>query len=325
MDNNNCRVQIMEELFGNREVHEITDDCFLNVKRSYFTCLKLLWIEEKWNIVSDNFYEWEEEIKNSYDFFLHNHNENNVEYGKREIIRLNRRLFNVLSSIRMYRDQVLKDLSDLDSELKKQFEKETHTQYDKTFSYQIMELIRNYMQHQGLVIERITTIIPFYMLNSSFFNTTKMEHLLYFAEADYWTIRKIPKYEQKIRIRPEAEEKIRWINLIGVLREYYTQYLDLHHFFRDITKKINDTAIVYIEQTIKEIYADMPINEIGFYGKKDYQDFLLQVTYIECLKEYREKNIQFDKTRYYISKKCSLSSDWVKVTNSERINIRYNK
>lgn len=328
MYNNSCRAQIMGELLRNNKVHEIADDCFLNVKRDYFTCLKLLWIEEKWNIVSDNFYEWEEEIKNSYDFLLLNYNECNVEYGKREIIILNRRLFNVLSSIRMYRDQVLKDLSDLDNELKKEFENETHAQYDKTFSYQIMEFIRNYMQHQGLVIERITMITPFSMLYNPLFNTTKMEHLLYFAEADYWTIRKIPKYEQKIKNRPEAEEKIRWINLIGLLREYYNQYLDLHHFFRDITKKISDAAIAYIEQTIKNIYVDMPINEMGFYGKKDsqdFQDFLLQITYIEQLKKYREKDIPFDTTRYYISKKCFLSSDGVKVTNSERVSIRYNK
>lgn len=70
MDNNSCRAQIMGELLRNNKVHEIADDCFLNVKRDYFTCLKLLWIEEKWNIVSDNFYEWEEEIKNSYDFYF---------------------------------------------------------------------------------------------------------------------------------------------------------------------------------------------------------------------------------------------------------------
>ena len=124
MDENSCHIQTMFEVIYNQS-HEIADDCFLNIKRDYDICLKLLWIEEKWNIVSDNFYEWEEEIKNSYDFLLDNHKDCNEEYGKKEIITLNRRLFNVLSGIRMYRDQVLNDLSNLDKDLKEKFEKET--------------------------------------------------------------------------------------------------------------------------------------------------------------------------------------------------------
>lgn len=39
---------------------------------------------------------------------------------------LNRLLFNVLDSIRMYRDQVLQDLSGLDSQMKSTFEEETN-------------------------------------------------------------------------------------------------------------------------------------------------------------------------------------------------------
>lgn len=319
MDDNSCYIQTMFEVIYNQS-HEIADDCFLNIKRDYDICLKLLWIEEKWNIVSDNFYEWEEEIKNSYDFLLDNHKDCNEEYGKKEIITLNRRLFNVLSGIRMYRDQVLNDLSNLDKDLKEKFEKETHIQYDRTFSYQIMEFLRNYMQHQGLVIGRVTAIIPFF--------NTKIENLLYFAEADYSLIKKISKYEQKIKIHPENEERIEWFNLIGLLREYYSQYLDLHHFFRTITTEIYVASITYIEKTIKSIYKDMPVNKIGFYGKResrDCQDFLLQLIYIERLKEYREKDTQLDIPRYYISKKCSLSSDWIKVSNSERCNFRYNE
>lgn len=319
MDNDKCRIQTILEVIQNQS-HEIADDCFLNMERDYTICLKLLWIEEKWNIVSDNFYEWEEEIQNNYDFLLDNHNECKGAYGRKEIITLNRRLFNVLSSIRMYRDQVLNDLSDLDKNLKEKFEEETHIQYDKTFSYQIMEFLRNYMQHQGLVIGRITAIIPF--------SNTKPNYLLYFAEADYSLIKKISKYEQKIKRHPENEDRIKWLNLIGGLREYYNQYLDLHHFFRDITQEICDVSITYIEQTIKKIYKDVSVNKIGFYGKKesqDYQDFLLQLIYIELLKEYRRKNIQLDKARYYISKKCSLSSDWISVGKSERLSFRYNE
>ena len=68
MSNEGCHIQIMEELLTNNQSWRIEDDSFKAVRESYFTCLNLLWIEEKLNIVSGNFYEWEQEIKKSEDF-----------------------------------------------------------------------------------------------------------------------------------------------------------------------------------------------------------------------------------------------------------------
>lgn len=119
MDKEKCKVQIMEELLFNNQCREIEDEIFIETKNAYNDCLNLLWIEEKLNIVSGNFYEWEQEIKDSYDFLVKAQNDrsdcNNImnKHGAKEIIVLNRRLFNVLNSIRMYRDQILHDLSDI--------------------------------------------------------------------------------------------------------------------------------------------------------------------------------------------------------------------
>lgn len=213
MDEEKCRVQILLEALTDNRTRRIDDALFTEVKDAYNNCLSMLWIEEKLNIVSGNFYEWEQEIKESYDFFIRTQsdspdcNKNMYEHGTKEIIVLNRRFFNVLNSIRMYRDQVMHDLLILGNEFKVKFEKETNVQYDKTFSYQIMELFRNYMQHQGLVIERITAIIPF---------SRKIgDELWYFAEADYDNVRNIEKFEQKIKCKPNGAERIKWINLIG--------------------------------------------------------------------------------------------------------------
>lgn len=326
MCNEDCHIQIMEELLTNNQSREIGDDSFKAVKESYFTCLRLLWIEEKLNIVSENFYEWEQEIKRSYDFLLMAQSDcadcNWImqEHGTKEIIILNRRLFNVLNSIRMYRDQVLHDLSGLGDNLKSDFEKETNRQYDKSFSYQIMELFRNYMQHQGLVIERITAIIPF-------FNRTVATELFYFAESNYLTIKSIDKFDKKIKNKPKTDEKMKWINLIGILREYYTQILDLHRYFREITENKLNKSIANIWENIESVYEDLPVKIVAFYGKKDCEelkDFLLQMTYIERLKKYREKDVTIDTSQYYISSKCFLESDNIKVGNSARCNFRYN-
>lgn len=326
MNKDKCHVQIMEELLVNMQPWEIEDSSFIEVKNAYNTCLNLLWIEEKFNIVAGNFYEWEQEIKNSYDFMIKNQSDRPnckfimTQHGTEEIIVFNRRLANVLSSIRMYRDQVLHDLSNLDNELKSNFEKETNRQYDKTYSYQIMELLRNYMQHQGLVIERITAFIPFCRKIG--------EELWYFVEADYSKIKRIDRYKQKIKCEPKASQNMEWINLIGILREYYTQIAELHGYFRTITQKLCLTAITCIEQNVKNIYEDLPVTQIAYYGKEDsreFEEFLLQMIYIERLKKYREKAVVLDTNRYYIQQKCFLESDKIRVTNSVKYNFRYNK
>lgn len=326
MSNERCRVQMMEELLTNNQSWEIKDEEFIKVREDYYTCLNLLWIEEKFNIVSDNFYEWEQEIKNSYNFLIENQNDrpncNTImnEHGTKEIIVLNRRFFNIINSIRMYRDQVLHDLSSIGNEAKIAFEKETNNQYDKSFSYQLMELVRNYMQHQGLIIERITAIIPF--------NRKINEELWYFVESNYLSLKKIDKFNQKIKLEPQTNEDIEWINLICILREYYSQIIELHNCYRKTTEEIYNSATSNIEQKIANIYKDLPVMTIAFYGKKscnDFQDFLLQRAYIERLKTYRKMDSKLDMTQHYVAKKCYLESDRIRVSNSVRRGFRFNK
>lgn len=322
--NQKCHVQIMEEYLTTNNACEIEDETFLRTGKEYDLCMKLLWTEERFNIVSDNFYEWEQEIKKSYDFLIENQSDrpdcNMImqAHGAKEIVILNRRLFNVINSIRMYRDQVLHDLSALDSHMKCDFEEETHRQYEKTFSYQIMEFLRNFIQHQGLIIERITATIPF---------SKKLNNeLWYYVEANYPTIEKIEKYEKKIKNPPDG--KIEWLNLIVVMREYFSQIVDLHNYFRLITEERYISAIQYLRKTVESVYGDLPVKVIAFHGKEkqdDFQDFLLQMLYIDRLEKYRNMDAVLDETQYYISKKPYLESDKIKVSNSVTCHFRYNK
>lgn len=220
----------------------------------------------------------------------------------------------------MYRDQILHDLSNFGNKFKEQFAKATNQQYDKTFSYQLLELFRNYMQHQGLVIDRITAIIPF--------GKNLGEELWYFAEANYKNVENIDKFEQKIKFKPQTTGKIEWINLIVLLREYYMQILELHKFFRKITEEIYCKGIKCIEETVKGVYGELPVTIVAFYGKgnrEKFQDFLLQMSYLNKLKLYRQKDVTLDNTQYYIAKKCFLESDKIKISNSVRYSFRYNK
>ena len=57
-----------------------------------------------------------------------------------------------MNSVRLYRDQVTNDLNKINSDYKEKFEKRQMN----FIEYQIMELLRSHMQHQGLIIERIS-------------------------------------------------------------------------------------------------------------------------------------------------------------------------
>ena len=178
---------IIDVLSGNKS-KDIDEKLYLKIKDSYKLCLKLIWIEEKFNIVKDNYYEWEEEIQKSYDFLISVQNSDSncnqviKNHGIAEIVTLNRRIINVLNSIRIYRDQVLHDLSGINPDYKVRFEKKTNELYDSSYAYQLLELLRNYTQHQGFFIDRITVHIPF--------NKRINKELWYFVESNFENLKK---------------------------------------------------------------------------------------------------------------------------------------
>ena len=134
-----------------------------------------------------------------------------------------------------------------------------HELYDESLSYQLLELMRNHMQHQGLIVERITAIIPF--------NRKVDKELWYFVETSLDELRLIEKYDQKIKSKEELKDKGKWINLIGLVREYYNQINRLHNSFRDISARILEEALKSIEEIKRKYYNDTMVFHSGF-GKE---------------------------------------------------------
>ena len=139
---------------------EIKKQDFIEIKKMYSECRKFLWIEEKFNILKENYLEFKKEIKHFYKIIDQNQtNESNLKkLISKKIIQYNRLVFNFLSSVRLYIDQVQKDLNSINPEYKQKFKNKTNILYDDNIEYQIMELLRNHMQHQGLIIEEILII-----------------------------------------------------------------------------------------------------------------------------------------------------------------------
>ncbi|AOT71416.1 hypothetical protein Gferi_18920 [Geosporobacter ferrireducens] len=325
-----CHVQTMEEILTTGKSQFMSDHYFIKAKKAYELCLTFLWIEEKFNIISENYLEWEKEIFDIYNFILENTNDKQESdqiiktQGKKSIVMLNRRLANILGSIRMYRDQVSHDLSTISKmleleNLEKDFKEETNNQYDKSIGYQIMEFIRNYMQHQGMIIEKLTAIVPF-------FNRNQSTEFLFFAEVDYKRIKEIKGFKNKIKLINEIDTNLEWINVVELVRQYFNGIIELHSCYRKITNTIFDEAIENIRHIIGLHYNYNVINQVAFLAKKcdnTYKDFLFQKCFIDDVVNYRQADIAPSTNKYYLNRKSYISSNR-NLANSIRLDIRYN-
>lgn len=314
-------VQNMREVLCHIPEHDLPEKDFLCVKNAYNTCLTLLWIEEKFNILSQNYDEWEEEIKSSYDFFLRNQNSDpdcshrQNQFGLKEIIILNRRLNNFLSSVRLYQDQVSHNLSSLEEitskTLLQNFQQKASALYDSSLSYQLMEFIRNYMQHQGLIVNKLTVIVPF---------SRKIDDCLpYFIEIDLNELRSVQKFNAKIKLKHELDGQCRWLNLIGIMREYYQHLSELHEELRDITSAISDDAEQEINKFVKDYYNDFTIPSFAFESNEPTESFLLQMPYLCLLKRRRAKSYMIKHAERKVFR------EKIKAQNAVRIEILYNQ
>lgn len=138
---------------------EIDTDRYERLKVSRPILSHALAIEEKYEIIISNFLELERDAINaSVSEMARNH----IEYKDFFDVRLalNIRLVNLLTAIRLYTDQLsshicacLPSKDDTKVKIKELFA----TEYDSSFEYRFMEALRNYVQHSGIPVHRIST------------------------------------------------------------------------------------------------------------------------------------------------------------------------
>jgi hypothetical protein len=142
---------------GPQEYIDITEEDYYEIKESHqFVSLGLA-LEEKLDLLVENYVELEKELLDmaiQYSIFS-----GSIETLLTESRhRVNRRLVNLLTAIRLYHDQIAHALSTRygkDSNQFKGFKKFANTQYDSQLSYRAIEAIRNHIQHASLPITAI--------------------------------------------------------------------------------------------------------------------------------------------------------------------------
>ncbi len=130
---------------------EITCAEFALIRMHKSNLIRTLEIEERFDIVLANYVEFEKEILDravEHNLFAkmtpHQMHEDRTA--------LNRRITNLLSSCRLYLDQLRHSIKAIYGEGAEfdAIEKLTNIEYDKHFSYRLMEAMRNFVQHRGL-------------------------------------------------------------------------------------------------------------------------------------------------------------------------------
>lgn len=148
------RYTLKKDVLENVPEIEISEKVYSDLQRARDTLSNALAIEEKYEIVVSNYLAFELEILNATTRFMVREH---LDYTGFFEVRLgfNIKLVNLLTSVRLYVDQLnqniaecLTEIPNVKEDVKSLFSKE----YDENRYYRFMEALRNYVQHRGLPV-----------------------------------------------------------------------------------------------------------------------------------------------------------------------------
>lgn len=135
---------------------EIGQELFEQIKASRQILSHALAIEEKYEIIVANYLDFEREVASELITEMVRRNHEYIDFFNLRLA-LNTRLINLLTSIRLYNDQVASHVSSCiphDDNAKAKVKKLQSDEYNISFHYRFMEALRNYVQHRGLPVHR---------------------------------------------------------------------------------------------------------------------------------------------------------------------------
>lgn len=145
------RYKILTTGLGKFPEIQIDHEQFEKLKLSSKILSKAISIEEKYEILISNFLELEKEaLAISAEDMIRRQYEYTDYFVTRST--LNRRVINLLSSTKLYIDQILQDVKVFSKSLANELKESLSSEYDVAFEYRFMEALRNYVQHQGLAV-----------------------------------------------------------------------------------------------------------------------------------------------------------------------------
>jgi hypothetical protein len=148
---------ITPRLVGSEEVIKIDEQEYIDIKTAIANLLELFYIEEDFDLILENYIEYEIELLSiaSRTMIFPNDDYYSISRDRKTI---SRRIMNLLSTCRAYLDQSAHHLNNIygkNSEESKVLEEETHIQYKTKLGYEVMEQIRNHTQYKGFPFQSL--------------------------------------------------------------------------------------------------------------------------------------------------------------------------
>lgn len=136
---------------------ELKENEFKQILDARDNLFAVLFLEEKFDLISENYYEYETELLSIASRKMISHNDNYFSMSN-ERNTVGRRIINLMTTCRMYLDSINHHLSLLyakDIGKLNLIENEKSNQYDNCFGYRVIEALRNHVQHKGIPIHNI--------------------------------------------------------------------------------------------------------------------------------------------------------------------------
>lgn len=278
----------------------ITEEEFKSSIENYLFLLNVCNIENHYDILINNYSEFEKCISGILinNFLAFGFDILEFSKNEREVIRL---INNLLSSCRLFLDNNLKILSDINEEAYIKYVQKTNDLYDNNVEYRLLEYLRNELQH---------SIAPISIEFSKKFAKTKndkaKESINIILDVDY-LLTTNSHYIKKVKkdLKDFKKDKIvindfirKYIYLIGILLN------EIRSIIRD---KYKNSYSKYSELLVNKVQLKIPpekeLQKIVYLNKED-EDILIKYTLSDSLL----KNIDLLQKRNSVKKDYSLSS-----------------
>lgn len=223
---------------------EISNEQFQSLYQSAEVLKAAMAIEEKYELVISNFLDLEKDsLAVSSDYMVRRSNNYSEFFDIRSTF--NRRIVNLLTSTKLYIDQIQQHVKTCNPELTACVKNEFSREYDTLFEYRFMEALRNYVQHRGLAVHLVSH--PAKWIEDD-------ESLLEFQTKIY--TQKTNLEGDKAFKKSVALEMPDKVELILSSRKYISAISRVHSFIRSNIDTVVKSSRDLIESTINQ-YQDI--------------------------------------------------------------------
>jgi hypothetical protein len=233
---------------GSPGIIEIPKEQYQNIKSAREALFEVLYLEEKFDIVIENYLEYETELVSSSARWMLFRDQNYLWF-QRERNLISRRIANLLSACKQYLDQCVHHINNIygkDSTISFELETLKSSQYDTQLGYRAMEALRNYAQHRGFPVHSVTfntRVVERDSNNKTLFALTPYIDLIILEKDKKFKktiLHELRKHGEKVDVKPLIRN---YIEGIGAIHSHIRKTLSADIIQWD--KEIKDVIDLY--------------------------------------------------------------------------------